>query len=99
MQLGYSYRLHPTLGQREALAWAFACARVALDNALRARQAAVEAAEPYTSDAELSAQLMAAKKTPERAQLGGVYLEMPGNAAVHDDELAAIIHRSLGALR
>jgi putative transposase len=72
MQLRYSYRLSPAPAQREALARAFGCARVVFNDALAARQAAFEAGEPYIADAELSAQLTAAKKTPGRVWLGEV---------------------------
>lgn len=68
MQLRYSYCLYPTPGQREALARAFGCARAVFNDALRARQAAFEAGEPYIVDAELAA----VKKTPQRAWLGEV---------------------------
>ena len=72
MQLRYNYRLYPTPGQRQALASAFGCARVVFNDALRAQQQAHAAGRPYIGDAELSARLTAAKKTPERAWLGEV---------------------------
>ena len=72
MLLRYNYRLYPTPGQRQALAKAFGCARMAFNDALRARQQAHAARLPYPSDAELSARLTAAKATPERAWLGEV---------------------------
>jgi transposase len=72
VQLRYNYRLYPTPGQRQALASAFGCARVVFNDALRARQEAYAAGRPYIGDAELSARLTAAKKTPERAWLGEV---------------------------
>ena len=72
MQLRYNYRLYPTPGQRQALARAFGCARVVFNDALRVRQEAYAAGRPYIGDAELSARLTAAKKTPERAWLGEV---------------------------
>jgi putative transposase len=72
VQLRYSYRLDPAVGQRAALARAFGCARVVFNDALAARRAAHEAGEPYLRDAELSARLTAAKDTPERAWLGEV---------------------------
>ena len=72
MQLRYNYRLYPALGQRQALARAFGCARVVFDDALAAQQHAHAAGQPYLTDAELSAQLTAAKATPERAWLGEV---------------------------
>ena len=66
VQLRYNYRLYPSPGQRAALARAFGCARVVFNDGLRARQQAHEAGRPYVTDAELSARLTAAKKTPER---------------------------------
>ncbi len=72
MQLRYNYRLYPAPGQREALARAFGCARVVFNDALRARQQAHAAGQPYITDGELSARLTAAKATPGRAWLGEV---------------------------
>ena len=68
----YNYRLYPTLGQRQALARAFGCARVVFNDALRARQQAHQAGLPYLTDAELSARLTASKATPPRAWLAEV---------------------------
>jgi putative transposase len=72
MLLRYNYRLYPTPGQQSALARAFGCARVVFNDALRSREAAHQAGQPYLTDAQLSARLTAAKKTPERAWLGEV---------------------------
>jgi putative transposase len=72
VQLRYSYRLYPSPGQQIALARAFGCARVVVNDALAARKAAHEAGQPYLTDAELSARLTAVKKTPERAWLAEV---------------------------
>ena len=72
VQLRYNYRLYPTPGQRAALARAFGCARVVFNDALRARQEVFAAGLPYLTDAQVSAQLTAAKATPERAWLGEV---------------------------
>jgi len=72
MQLRYSYRLCPTIGQQRALAQAFGCARVVFNDALAARRYAYAVGLPYISDAQLSARLTAAKATPERAWLGDV---------------------------
>ena len=72
MQLRYSYRLYPTLGQQKALARAFGCARVVFNDGLRIRQQAHEAGRPYVTDGELSARLTAAKATAERAWLNDV---------------------------
>ncbi|MET8360695.1 transposase [Micromonospora sp. NPDC005171] len=72
VELRYNYRVYPTLGQQQALARAFGCARVVFNDGLRARQQAREAGLPYLTDAELSRQVTAAKLTPERAWLGEV---------------------------
>jgi putative transposase len=72
MQLRYNYRLDPRPRHRAAFGKAFGCARVVFNDALAARREACEAGEPYLTDAELSARLTAAKKTPERAWLGEV---------------------------
>lgn len=71
-QLRYSYRLYPAPAQQQALARAFGCARVVFNDALAAREEAHRAGRPYIPDAELSARLTEAKKTPERAWLGEV---------------------------
>ena len=72
VQLRYNFRLYPSPGQCQALARAFGCARVVFNDALRARQDAHEAGEPYITDAAVSARLTAAKATPERAWLAEV---------------------------
>ncbi|MEJ8632338.1 RNA-guided endonuclease TnpB family protein [Streptomyces sp. MS2.AVA.5] len=72
MQLRYSFRVHPSAGQRMALARAFGCARVVFNDALRARETARAAGLPFIPSGELSKQLTAAKKTPERAWLSEV---------------------------
>jgi putative transposase len=72
MRLRYNYRLYPTPGQCTGLAKAFGCARVVFNDALRARQQAHAAGQPYLTDAELSTRLTAAKATPERAWLSEV---------------------------
>lgn len=72
MQLRYSFRVYPSAGQRIALARAFGCARVVFNDALRARETARAAGLPFTSSGELSKQLTASKKTPERAWLAEV---------------------------
>ena len=72
VQLRYNYRLDPRPRHRAALGRAFGCARVVFNDGLRARQQAYRAGRPYLTDAELSARLTAAKKTPERQWLGEV---------------------------
>lgn len=72
VQIRYSYRLYPTLGQQAALARAFGCARVVFNDALAARQAAYAAGEKFPGDAVMSARLTASKRTPEREWLGEV---------------------------
>ncbi|MFI0942491.1 RNA-guided endonuclease InsQ/TnpB family protein [Streptomyces sp. NPDC021020] len=69
MQLRYSFRVYPSAGQRMALARAFGCARVVFNDALRVRETARAAGLPFVPSGELSKQLTAAKKTPERAWL------------------------------
>lgn len=69
MQLRYRYRLYPTARQRAALGRAFGSARVVYNDALRAREEAKAQGQPYISDADMSKQLTAAKKRPERAWL------------------------------
>src|SRR5437868_529883 len=72
VQFRYNYRLDPWPRHRAAFGKAFGCARVVFNDALHAREAAHQAGEPYITDAELSARLTAAKRTPERAWLGEV---------------------------
>jgi len=72
VQLRYKYRLDPWPRHRAAFGRAFGCARVVFNDGLRAREEAHQAGRPYPSDAELSARLTAAKKTPERQWLGEV---------------------------
>ncbi|MGW6709387.1 RNA-guided endonuclease InsQ/TnpB family protein [Streptomyces sp. NPDC054956] len=72
MQLRYSFRLYPNGPQRIALARAFGCARVVFNDALRVRETARSAGLPFVPSGELSRQLTASKKTPERTRLGEV---------------------------
>ncbi|GAA2794418.1 hypothetical protein GCM10010505_22200 [Kitasatospora aburaviensis] len=72
VQLRYSFRVYPNGPQRSALARAFGCARMAFNDALRARETARAAGLPFIPSGELSKQLTAAKNTPERAWLGEV---------------------------
>ena len=72
MQLRYSYRLDPSAAHRQALVQAFGCTRVVFNDALAARRDAGRAGLPWITDAELSARLTKAKKTPERSWLGEV---------------------------
>ncbi|MFE5735931.1 RNA-guided endonuclease InsQ/TnpB family protein [Streptomyces celluloflavus] len=73
MQLRYSFRLYPNGPQRSALAQAFGCARVVFNDALRARETARAAGEAFPKTGDLSKLLITeAKKTDERAWLGGV---------------------------
>ncbi|WP_307628453.1 RNA-guided endonuclease InsQ/TnpB family protein [Streptomyces turgidiscabies] len=73
MHLRYAFRLYPEPGQRAALARAFGCARVVFNDAVRAREDARAAKEPYPSAAVLSQRLITrAKKTPERFWLSEV---------------------------
>lgn len=73
VQLRYSFRLYPSVGQRRALAGAFGCARVVYNDALRARETARSQGLPFPKTGDLSKQLITqAKDTPERAWLGKV---------------------------
>ncbi|MEV6385143.1 RNA-guided endonuclease TnpB family protein [Streptomyces sp. NPDC051773] len=73
MQLRYSFRLCPDPGQRRALAKAFGCARVVFNDAVRAREDARRAGQPFPTAGELSRRLVTeAKRTAERSWLGEV---------------------------
>ncbi|WP_158690538.1 helix-turn-helix domain-containing protein, partial [Streptomyces sp. 142MFCol3.1] len=69
----YSFRLYPDTGQQRALAGAFGCARVVFNDAVRAREEARAAKQPFPKAAELSKRLITeAKGTVERSWLGEV---------------------------
>ncbi|MGJ5831773.1 RNA-guided endonuclease InsQ/TnpB family protein [Streptomyces ossamyceticus] len=73
MQLRYSFRLYPDTGQLRALAKAFGCARVVFNDAVRAREDARKAKQPFPTAGQLSRRLITeAKRTPERSWLGEV---------------------------
>ncbi|MGW5636479.1 RNA-guided endonuclease InsQ/TnpB family protein [Streptomyces sp. NPDC003832] len=73
MQLRYAFRLYPEAAQQAALARAFGCARVVFNDAVRAREDARAAGEPFPKIGELSTRLITqAKQTPERSWLGEV---------------------------
>ena len=73
MQLRYAFRLYPNTGQRTALAGAFGCARVVFNDAIRAREDAREAGQPFPTAGELSRKLITeAKRTAARSWLGEV---------------------------
>jgi len=72
VQLRYNYRLDPASRHRIAIGKAFGCARVVFNDALAVRDGAHQAGLPFVTDAELSARLTAAKRTPERAWLNEV---------------------------
>lgn len=73
MQLRYAFRLYPDAGQRTALARAFGCARVVFNDAVRAREDARKAGQPFPTAGELSRRLITeAKRTTERFWLGEV---------------------------
>ncbi|MEV2226686.1 helix-turn-helix domain-containing protein [Nocardia vinacea] len=72
VQLRYNFRVYPTAGQEQALSRAFGCARVVFNDALRVRMDAYAQGRGYVADGQLSKQLTAVKKTPERAWLGEV---------------------------
>ncbi|MGW0828825.1 RNA-guided endonuclease InsQ/TnpB family protein, partial [Streptomyces sp. NPDC002845] len=73
MQLRYSFRLYPDTGQQTALAKAFGCARVVFNDAVRAREDARKAEQPFPTAGQLSRKLITeAKRTAERSWLGEV---------------------------
>ncbi|MFJ8633670.1 RNA-guided endonuclease InsQ/TnpB family protein [Streptomyces sp. NPDC093568] len=73
MQLRYAFRLYPDAVQQAALARAFGCARVVFNDAVRAREDARKAGQPFPTAGQLSTRLITeAKRKPERAWLGGV---------------------------
>ncbi|WP_143674518.1 RNA-guided endonuclease InsQ/TnpB family protein, partial [Streptomyces sp. HG99] len=68
-----SFRLYPDPGQRTALAKAFGCARVVFNDAVRAREDARKAGQPFPKAGELSTRLITeAKRTTGRSWLGEV---------------------------
>ena len=72
MHVRYRYRIYPSLGQQQALARAFGCARVVYHDCLRLRDACHAAGEKI-SDTEVQRRVITlAKATPERAWLGEV---------------------------
>ncbi|WP_086748945.1 MULTISPECIES: RNA-guided endonuclease InsQ/TnpB family protein [Streptomyces] len=73
MQLRYAFRLYPDAAQQAALARAFGCARVVFNDAVRAREEARDAGQPFPTAGQLSTRLITeAKRTPQRAWLGRV---------------------------
>ncbi|WP_089107529.1 RNA-guided endonuclease InsQ/TnpB family protein [Streptomyces hyaluromycini] len=73
MQLRYAFRLYPNAGQRTALARAFGCARVVFNDAVRAREDARKAGQPFPTAGQLSRKLITeAKRSKERSWLGEV---------------------------
>ncbi|MGW1270524.1 RNA-guided endonuclease InsQ/TnpB family protein, partial [Streptomyces sp. NPDC002491] len=73
MQLRYAYRLYPDTVQQAALAKAFGCARVVFNDAVRAREDAREAGQPFPTAGHLSKKLITeAKRTAARSWLGEV---------------------------
>jgi len=73
MQLRYAFRLYPDTGQQRALAKAFGCARVVFNDAVRARENARKAGQPFPTAGQLSTHLITqAKQTTSRSWLGEV---------------------------
>ncbi|QJT01399.1 IS200/IS605 family element transposase accessory protein TnpB [Streptomyces asoensis] len=73
MQLRYAFRLYPDATQQAALARAFGCARVVFNDAVRAREDARKAGQPFPTAGQLSTRLITeAKRTAERSWLGEV---------------------------
>ncbi|MCF4139048.1 transposase [Streptomyces sp. Tue 6430] len=73
MQLRYAFRLYPDAAQQAALAKAFGCARVVFNDAVRTREDARKAGQPFPTAGQLSTCLITeAKRRPERSWLGEV---------------------------
>ncbi|MFE5580613.1 RNA-guided endonuclease InsQ/TnpB family protein [Kitasatospora sp. NPDC056531] len=73
MHLRYCYRIYPTVGQREALARTFGCARVVYNDALEVRKEARKNGLAYPKGTDLQKLVItAAKRTAERAWLASV---------------------------
>jgi IS605 OrfB family transposase len=73
VHLRYSYRIYPTVGQRQALARTFGCARVVYNDALAARKEARKSGLPYPRSSDLQKLVITgAKRTAERAWLASV---------------------------
>ncbi|MFI6662218.1 RNA-guided endonuclease InsQ/TnpB family protein [Streptomyces sp. NPDC050523] len=73
MQLRYAFRLYPDAAQQAALARAFGCARVVFNDAVRAREDARTAGQPFPTAGQLSRKLITeAKQTTGRSWLGEV---------------------------
>lgn len=73
MQLRYAFRLYPNAVQQSALARSFGCARVVFNDALRAREDARKAGQPFPTAGDLSRKLITeAKLSKERSWLGDV---------------------------
>lgn len=69
MKVRYWYRISPTLGQQQALARAFGCARVVYNDCLRVRDEAYVNGQKI-SDTEIQRRVITlAQLTPERAWL------------------------------
>ncbi|WP_028807625.1 RNA-guided endonuclease TnpB family protein [Streptomyces canus] len=73
MQLRYSFRMYPDATQQAALARAFGCARVVFNDAVRAREDARKAGQPFPTAGQLSMRLITeAKRTAARSWLAEV---------------------------
>ncbi|WP_405637955.1 transposase [Streptomyces sp. NBC_00056] len=73
MQLRYAFRLYPNAVQQSALARSFGCARVVFNDAVRAREDARKAGQPFPTAGDLSRKLITeAKLSKERSWLGEV---------------------------
>ncbi|MGV9264192.1 RNA-guided endonuclease InsQ/TnpB family protein [Kitasatospora sp. NPDC003701] len=76
MHLRYSYRVCPTVGQRQALARTFGCARVVYNDALAPRKAAWKADRSrIPTGAPAKSVITDAKKTDARSWLGSVSVD------------------------
>jgi putative transposase len=73
IQLRYSFRMYPDATQQAALVRAFGCARVVFNDAVRAREDARKAGQPFPTAGQLSTRLITeAKRTAARSWLGEV---------------------------
>ncbi|WP_053645912.1 RNA-guided endonuclease TnpB family protein [Streptomyces sp. XY431] len=76
MHLRYSYRMYPTVGQRQSLARTFGCARVVYNDALTMRKAAWKTDRSRIPTGVLAKSVITdAKKTDARSWLGSVSVD------------------------
>ncbi|MEU1710870.1 aldo/keto reductase [Streptomyces sp. NPDC005706] len=71
MQLRYGFRLHPSAGQRAALARASGCARVVYNDALRARETARSEGLPFPKTGTRPRTAQRSRNPPDTAAFNG----------------------------